>query len=723
MTGADRVAITGMGIVSPLGTGVDPFTEALLAGRTGILPLDCGDMPPFIARHAAQVPGFVHGNPAPAPCRHLGMALAAAAEAIASSGVEPSTCRVGLVFATCVGPLHRLADESPDVAACHRGMDPEREPDRRLHGATIRLAQTFGITGPITTIATACAASTGAICRAADWLRCGHADMVLVGGADAFTTAVLAGFDRLRTTSPSPCAPFSLPPGLTLGEGAGFWLLEPEAAARQRGASIRGFVLGGGLSNDAHHPTTPDPTGAGIRRCIDAALRDARLSGAEVGHVNTHGSGTLANDRTECRAIARAFDDAPPPVCSTKAAIGHALGAAGILEASASLLALDRGLLPPTLNFTSARDGCDLDVVANTPRPTTATRFLSQNLAFHGHNAAIALGTRLDPPTGPAPALREVALVAIAAASEPSRAGEEAASGGRSTARGTDDATRLATRTTRSALAAAGVPDRAADRAAVGLVFGQCSGPSAAERRFLDRWHAAGPDAPDLVAFPFAVPSALPGALARELGLKAWSTMSCAGHGAGLDAVGCAVDAIGLGHAPRIAAGAVDAEDVPLPEDAPANRATVVVLESEASARERRAPVLARVVAWEAAFVDELPSRDPVASVTALLARALARGGVAPATVTDCCLSADPTPRLLVEAAARLLPAATVHADPPFRAATPTHGTAALSTLASLLDGRPLRTPVVVATMSRHGETRVLVLAPAEPATREATDA
>ncbi len=728
MTGADRVAITGIGAVSALGVGVGPLRDAMCAGRSGIRPLRDIDATPLVARHGGQALDFrpaAHLAPLP---RYLQMAATAAQEALADSRIRPHDGRVALVFSTCSGPLSSL-EASP----------PERNgPEARIHEDTLRLARLLGITGPIVTVATACAASAGAIGRAADLLRCHALDAVLVGGADAFSTAVLAGFDRLRTTSADPCAPFSLPTGLTLGEGAGFWVLEAESDAQARRASPHGFVLGHGLSNDAYHPTAPDPTGAGIRRCVAAAVADAGIQPSTLGFVSAHGSGTLANDRTESRAVSRAFHETPPPTGSAKAALGHTLGAAGILEATATLLAIGQGFLPPTLHFSTPRDGCTLDCVPNAPRATATTRFLSQNLAFHGHNAAIVLATPRDPFPGPRPTPGQVVLSSIEAALEVS-APEEAPSQSRPPLRdrlpqrGVDPAAALVARLGRQALAKAAVPERAADRTPIGLVLAQCGGASLPGRRFLERWHAMGVQAPDLASFPFAVPNAVAGTVARLLGLKGWSTMLVAGHGAGLESLACGADALGLGHADLLVVAACDALPVeecagPSGPSAPVpptrHAAASLVLERADAAASRGAIPLARVAAWDAGLMDLGPNADPAESLATLLSRTLQHARIRPQDVGACVLSGDPTNGIL-EAAARILPAGLLSAAMrPSVPASHAHATAPLLALATLLGNGPATAPILVASLSPQGEARVVVLVPLpQPTSPEAPHA
>jgi len=269
---------------------------------------------------------------------------------------------------------------------------------RYYSGAQI-LAQTLGIGGLCTTVVTACSASTAAIALAADLIRCGMLDCALAGGADSFSVSTLAGFDGLKATSDGKCAPFSKPTGLNLGEAAAFAFLESAEFARQRGAQPHATVLGSGMSNDAHHCSAPEPGGRGLTEAMRRALADAGLSPEQISYINAHGTGTEANDKAECKAIRKVFGEraATVPVSSTKSMVGHCLGAAGAVEAIASIVCAGAGVLPPTANFTGPRDGCAVDCVPDAGRKWPAPWiFLSNNSAFGGHNTSLALAAGIS---------------------------------------------------------------------------------------------------------------------------------------------------------------------------------------------------------------------------------------------------------------------------------------------------------------------------------------
>jgi 3-oxoacyl-[acyl-carrier-protein] synthase II len=260
---------------------------------------------------------------------------------------------------------------------------------------TERVGDALGIAGPRLTVSTACTSSTNAIGIALDLLALGAADVVIAGGADVLTPLVLAGFHTLGVLSHDKCAPFSEPPGTTLGEGAGFVVVEPAAAAARRGARALRALLGYGLSADAFHDTGPDPTGAGVARAMRGAIEHAGLSPDAVDYVNAHGTGTRANDPAEWRAIQHVFGPRAKalPVSSSKSFLAHGQGAAGVLELLATLVALDRGALPPTQRYTVPRPNSPPDPVAGpTARPGACRVALSSNSAFGGANCAVVVG-------------------------------------------------------------------------------------------------------------------------------------------------------------------------------------------------------------------------------------------------------------------------------------------------------------------------------------------
>jgi 3-oxoacyl-[acyl-carrier-protein] synthase II len=368
------VAITGIGAVTALGFGVDAIWRALVEGADGIRPIERFSTEGFSVHTAGMVPlsapapGAVTGKKT--ADHALDYALAAAAEAGRSArlherGADPS--RVAIVFGTSLAThpegIHRLAEITGDAV---------------------------GARGPRVTISTACSSSANAIGYGRDLLLAGVADVVIAGGSDALTEEIFAGFHNLGLLSPDKCAPFSEPPGTTLGEGAGFVVLERE----ERGGTTLGWVSGYGLSCDAHHATSPDPTGAGVARAARAALADAGLTAADVDYVNAHGTGTENNDPAEWRGILAVLGERASrvPVSATKSVFGHGQGAAGVLELIATLLAMRHGAVPQTLHHTRPRPRCPADPVAQrTPRPHPVAHALCNSSAFGGANAVVAI--------------------------------------------------------------------------------------------------------------------------------------------------------------------------------------------------------------------------------------------------------------------------------------------------------------------------------------------
>jgi 3-oxoacyl-[acyl-carrier-protein] synthase II len=418
-----RAAITGIGVLSPVGLSRAEVGRAVAAGSSGIAPIAAFDTAPFRTRYGGEVRGFrpeAHLTAAEIEGlgdRYLELAVAAARQAVRDAGLSwsreaPAGARVGLVVGTCNGGLltaerhyRMLAGIEPDA------FDRKMNRNIRYHSIGAALAHALGVRGPALVVSTACSSSTGALGVALELVAAGEADAVIAGGADALCLSTMAGFDSIKATSTGRIAPFSLPPGLNLGEGAAFWIVEELEAAERRGARIDGELLGYAFTADAHHPTAPDPRGDGQFRTMARALERAGVEAAELGCINLHGTGTEANDRTETKAVHRVIGEAKVPCHSFKSQVGHCLGAAGVLEATAGLLAMGAGVIPATINFTEPRPGCDLDCVPNTPRPARYSRFLSCNYAFGGHNAAIVVGEcdpRRPPAAGRDPAARPV---------------------------------------------------------------------------------------------------------------------------------------------------------------------------------------------------------------------------------------------------------------------------------------------------------------------------
>jgi nodulation protein E len=396
-----RVVVTGLGAITPVGDNVDRFWESLRAGRSGIGPISSVDCARLRFANGAEVAGYD-------PSRHFAakeaalldrfaqFALLAAREALAAAAVEWTPRlrdRTAVVTGSCLGGK---ITEDQAFAAVHDGggrrVHPFAIPRAMANAGASQIAIEFGFRGPAYTVSTACASATHAIGQAFWLVRSGVAAMAVTGGSEApFTLGHLKKWEALRVVAPDTCRPFSRDRrGMILGEGGAMMVLEPLDAARARGAPILGEVVGFGMSADAHHATHPSAEGAAL--AISAALEDAGLAPEQVGYVNAHGTGTAVNDPVETAALRLAFGGHAQhlAVSSTKSMHGHALGAAGAIEAVATVLALREGILPPTANFTEADPECDLDVIPNAARRAEVEYALSNSFAFGGLNGVLA---------------------------------------------------------------------------------------------------------------------------------------------------------------------------------------------------------------------------------------------------------------------------------------------------------------------------------------------
>lgn len=369
------VVITGLGAVSALGHGLDEMWAALAAGRDGMAPIERFDTAAF----STHLGGMVATGERLAVddadgTRRLVIrfAIEAGREALRRSGVHLSNPRrVALVLGTSMGS--------------HLGG---------LHDGSTEVARALGIEGAVVTISTACASSTNALGTGRDLLDDGSADVVIAGGSDVLCPEIFTGFHALGLLSAKKCAPFSESMGTTLGEGAGFVVLERASDAQARGAPVVACLSGYALSADGYHATSPEPSGAGVARALRSTLEDAALKSDDVGYVNAHGTGTAANDPAEWTAIASVLGARAEvvPVSSTKSYLAHAQGAAGVLELIATLLALEHGVVLPTLHLDKPRRRAPADPVrGSTPRPHVYEHALSTNSAFGGANAAVAV--------------------------------------------------------------------------------------------------------------------------------------------------------------------------------------------------------------------------------------------------------------------------------------------------------------------------------------------
>lgn len=397
-----RVAITGAGAICALGRTASEFAAAISSGRSAIGPIRSTDMSQVRFQNGAEVPDYSHtpyfdDRRADFMDRFAQFAVIAAREAVADAAPEwtPELReRAAIITGSCVGGQSTEDIGFQEIYKHARNrVHPLTIPKTMANAGASHISMEFGVTGPSFTISTACSSAAHAIGQAYWMIRSGAAPLAITGGSEApFSCGILKAWEAMRVVSPDTCRPFSKDRhGMILGEGAGMFVLEPLEAARARGARIHAEIVGFGMSADASHITQPSAEGAA--RAMRAALRDAALSPEQIGYINAHGTGTLANDISESAAIHAIFGSRVKdlPVSSTKSMHGHALGAAAALECLATIVALRDGILPPTANFNEPDPECDLDVIPNHPRAARVEYALSNSFAFGGLNAVLAL--------------------------------------------------------------------------------------------------------------------------------------------------------------------------------------------------------------------------------------------------------------------------------------------------------------------------------------------
>ncbi len=398
--------ITGWGVASALGVGRDRLRSALLRGETGIAPIRRFDTSPFTAHVGAMVAGYESDDRDPtALCHEFGSL--ALRDALEHARLDLDCLRSRRVALTLGASLFG---------------------DHNTESLARDLAKEFSIEGPAITVSTACTSSTQAIGFGADLIREGFADVVLAGGIDALTPELFAGFHALGVLSEGPCTPFSLQMGTTLGEGAGFLVIERGGV---RDAVTHALLRGYGLSGDAYHETSPEPRGRGVAAAIRSALDDAGTSETEIGYFNAHGTGTVANDTAEWCAIQSVFGSelgGSLPLSSSKGHLGHAQSAAGVLEVITTLECMGAGLAPTTAGFEGARPGGPpRPVSTKKPRPLAYELALSSNSAFGGNNCALVFGNA-EPASTDTEEVRPVFVSAAAALCAGASSVEELAS-------------------------------------------------------------------------------------------------------------------------------------------------------------------------------------------------------------------------------------------------------------------------------------------------------
>ncbi len=396
-----RVAVTGLGAICALGHDTAATWDALVNGRSGIGRIESVDISGLRFKNGAEVRGLdpaAHFDAARLDLldRFAQFAVIAAREALRDSGVTLTPAlgeRTAVFTGSCLGGQGTQDAGFVELYRENSGrMHPLSIPRVMANAGASQISMELGVTGPCCTISTACSSANHAIGQAFWMVRSGAVDLAFAGGSEApFSPGHLKAWEALRVIAPDTCRPFSRDRrGLILGEGGAMLVLEPLEAAAARGARVYAEISGFGMSADAHHVT--QPTVAGPARAMRAALSDAGVAADAIGYINAHGTGTRGNDPAEVRAIREVFGAQADrlAVSSTKSMHGHALGAAGALEAVATVMALHTGMLPPTANFTATDPECDLDVVPNRARAASVEAALSNSFAFGGLNAVLA---------------------------------------------------------------------------------------------------------------------------------------------------------------------------------------------------------------------------------------------------------------------------------------------------------------------------------------------
>lgn len=405
-----RVVITGMGVVSPIGTGIGEFREGLFSGRNGIVGITHFDPSSYRSQIAGEVhievEKFLSSREMKRMDRFTQLGMIATQECVEGSGLDidrENPERIGVLVGSGVGGLATI--EKENATLLERGprrVSPFLVPMLITDIASAHVAIKYGFSGPNFSVSTACATGNHAVGEAFRIIQRGEADVMIAGGSEAAVTPLgLAGFcsmKALSTRNDEPrkaSRPFDKErDGFVIGEGAGILVLEEFDRARKRGANILAEVLGFGMTSDAFHITQPVEDGKGIKVAMQEALKDARINPEQVSYINAHGTSTPLNDKVETKAIKDVFDrnSYNIPVSSTKSMTGHLLGATGGVEIIACILAMQDKCIPPTINYEVPDPECDLDYVPNETRETEVEIALSNSMGFGGHNATIVIG-------------------------------------------------------------------------------------------------------------------------------------------------------------------------------------------------------------------------------------------------------------------------------------------------------------------------------------------
>ncbi len=583
-----RIAVTGLGVVSPLGHDAKSTFEGMCAGRSAIAPVTLFDASGHRSGIAAEVLDVSVSDIAPAAAvetwsRADALAVAAARSALLDAGLgadgpplrgakgSTSFEALGISVGATAAGLFESESALLDAPGALSAELSRAFLSRPLSDVAACVRSTLAPSGPSATVCCACSSGAAALVQGAAWIRAGRCDRVLAGGVDALCRLTFAGFNALCALDTDPCRPFDASrKGLSLGEGSAFLVLESEESARARGARVLAWFAGWGIGSEAHHITRPEPSGETAARLLRSALHSAGLDAADIAYVNAHGTGTLHNDAMEALALRSVFGDRTStlPVSSSKGSIGHTLGAAGAIEAAMTVLAIDSGSIPASVGCSDVDGELALDVPSATmQRPVPAA--LSSSFGFGGAGCVLAFTEASSPPPdahGPPVAERVVVTDWVRTQISPS---EDLAD----TIRQQDSALRGKTRrfdrrAQTAVLGASGLVIQAPDAAAVavaaadtGFVLGTAYGSLQRTLLFLSDLSTKGPRRISPAEFPHLLPSAAGGNTSVALGLRGPVLTVLDGPNTSEAALDVAIGSVLLGLAPRMIAGASQTHD------------------------------------------------------------------------------------------------------------------------------------------------------------------
>ncbi len=403
-----RVVVTGMGVISPVGLTVSDMWEALISGKSGVNYISYFDPAPFETKFAAEVKDFsptvyVSRREAHRMNRFTQFAIAASLQAVEAAGLtidNSNAEEAGVIIGNSVCGLLEVAEQLKVLSENGpRRISPILAPTMTGDAAPVQVSLILGVKGPNYSPSSACSSSADSIGQAYEVIRHGETKVIIAGGTEAPITPIcIAAFNAARALSTrnhepkNACRPFDAErDGFILGEGAAIIILEDLSYALERGAPILAEIIGYSATSDAFHITQPAPNGESATRALSLAMKRAGVSPDEVDYINAHGSATVLNDKTETRTIKSVFGKSAYriPISANKSMTGHLLGAAGAIEAIMCILAINHGIIPPTLNLTHPDPECDLDYVPNKARPVEVTTAISNSFGFGGHNSVL----------------------------------------------------------------------------------------------------------------------------------------------------------------------------------------------------------------------------------------------------------------------------------------------------------------------------------------------